>query len=87
MYGDISYWLFMIPAFILMAITSWYVRHAYNKWSRVRATSGLTGRVCNCFRRSVPIPSGRRTSTIIKSKLSLVNNSWASAIVLTEATS
>lgn len=38
-----TYLLFMIPAFILMAITSWYVRHAYNKWSRVRATSGLTG--------------------------------------------
>jgi Zn-dependent membrane protease YugP len=26
-----------------MGITSWYVRHAYNKWSQVRATSGLTG--------------------------------------------
>jgi hypothetical protein len=38
-----TYLLFMIPAFILMAITSWYVRHAYNKWSRVRAASGLTG--------------------------------------------
>jgi Zn-dependent membrane protease YugP len=27
----------------LMGITSWYVRHAYSKWSQVRATSGLTG--------------------------------------------
>jgi Zn-dependent membrane protease YugP len=37
------YMIFMIPAFILMAIASGYVRSAYNKWSRVRATSGLTG--------------------------------------------
>ncbi|NWG33937.1 MAG: zinc metallopeptidase [Chloroflexi bacterium] len=40
---DPTYLIFMIPAFILMSITSWYVRHAYNKWSQVRATSGLTG--------------------------------------------
>jgi Zn-dependent membrane protease YugP len=26
-----------------MGLASWYVRHAYNKWSQVRATSGLTG--------------------------------------------
>jgi uncharacterized protein len=42
-YLNPTYLIFMIPAFILMGITSWYVRHAYNKWSRVRATSGLTG--------------------------------------------
>jgi len=40
---DPTYFIFMIPAFILMGITSWYVRSSYNKWSRVRATSGLTG--------------------------------------------
>jgi Zn-dependent membrane protease YugP len=33
----------MIPAFILMALTSWYVKSAYNKWSRVQASSRLTG--------------------------------------------
>lgn len=33
----------MIPAFILMAITSWYVKAAYNKWSKVPAQSRLTG--------------------------------------------
>ena len=38
-----TYLIFMIPAFILMGITSWYVRHAYNKWSQVRAGSGLNG--------------------------------------------
>jgi Zn-dependent membrane protease YugP len=33
----------MIPAFILMGLTSWYVKSAYNKWSRVQASSRLTG--------------------------------------------
>ena len=40
---DPLYLIFMIPAFILMAITSWYVKHSYNKWSQVRNSSGLTG--------------------------------------------
>jgi Zn-dependent membrane protease YugP len=33
----------MLPAIALMGFASWYVRHAYNKWSQVRATSGLAG--------------------------------------------
>ncbi len=40
---DPIYMIFMIPAFLLMALASGYVRSAYNKWSKVRATSGLTG--------------------------------------------
>lgn len=40
---DPTYLIFMIPAFILMGVTSWYVKHSYNKWSKVRASSGLTG--------------------------------------------
>ena len=40
---DPVYLIFMIPAFIIMALTSAYVRSSYNKWSRIRATSGLTG--------------------------------------------
>ncbi len=40
---DPMYLCFMIPAIALMGLASWYVRHAYNKWSQVRATSGLTG--------------------------------------------
>ena len=40
---DPLYLIFMIPAFILMGITSWYVKHSYNKWSQIRAGSGLTG--------------------------------------------
>ncbi len=35
--------MYMIPAFILMALTSWYVKAAYNKWSRVPTQSRLTG--------------------------------------------
>ena len=42
-YFDPMYFIFMIPAFIIMALASWYVRSSYNKWSRIRATSGLTG--------------------------------------------
>ena len=40
---DPVYLIFMIPAFIIMALTSAYVRSSYNKWSRIRAASGLTG--------------------------------------------
>ncbi len=40
---DITYFFYMIPAFILMGLTSWYVKSAYSKWSKVRARSGLTG--------------------------------------------
>lgn len=43
MFFNTGYIIYMIPAFILMAITSWYVKSAYNKWSQVRAASGLTG--------------------------------------------
>ena len=43
LFFDPIYLIFMIPAFILMAVTSWYVRHANTKWSQVRASSGLTG--------------------------------------------
>lgn len=43
LFFDPIYLCFMIPAIALMGFASWYVRHAYNKWSQVRATSGLTG--------------------------------------------
>jgi Zn-dependent membrane protease YugP len=38
-----TYLLFMAPAFILMMLTSWYVKHAYNKWSQVPSSSRMTG--------------------------------------------
>ena len=40
---DPMYMIFMIPALVIMGLTSAYVRSSYNKWSRIRATSGLTG--------------------------------------------
>ena len=40
---DPIYMLFMAPAFVLMLLTSWYVRSAYKKWSRVPTGSRLTG--------------------------------------------
>jgi Zn-dependent membrane protease YugP len=40
---DPYYLLFMAPAFILMLLTSWYVKSAYNKWSKVPARSRLSG--------------------------------------------
>lgn len=45
MYGffNINYMIYMIPGFILMALTTWYVRSSYSKWSRVPAQSRLTG--------------------------------------------
>jgi Zn-dependent membrane protease YugP len=33
----------MIPAFVLMGLTSWYVRSSYQKWGKVRVSSGLNG--------------------------------------------
>ncbi len=38
-----TYLLFMIPAFLLMSLASWYVNSAYKKWSQVAAQSRLTG--------------------------------------------
>jgi len=43
MFFSPTYLMYMIPAFLLMAITSWYVKYAYNKWSRIPAQSRLTG--------------------------------------------
>jgi uncharacterized protein len=40
---DPTYLLCMVPAFLLMAITSWYVRAQYSKWGKIRNASGLTG--------------------------------------------
>ena len=40
---DIRYLMFMVPAFLLMMLVQWYVRSAYNRWSRVPARSRLSG--------------------------------------------
>jgi uncharacterized protein len=38
-----TYLIFMLPAFLLMMAVQWYVKSAYNRWSRVQARSGTTG--------------------------------------------
>ena len=43
MFFSPTYLMYMLPAFILMGLTSWYVKSAYNKWSRVQASIRLTG--------------------------------------------
>lgn len=43
MFLNTQYLIFMIPAFILMALTSWYVRATYTRWSRIAARSRMTG--------------------------------------------
>lgn len=40
---DPTYLIYMIPAFVLMGLASWYVKAAYNKWSQVPVQSRLTG--------------------------------------------
>ncbi len=42
-YFNPTYLIFMAPAFLLMLLTSWYVKAAYNKWSRVPANSRMNG--------------------------------------------
>ena len=43
MFFSPSYWIYMLPGLILVALTSWYVRSAYKKWERVQARSRVTG--------------------------------------------
>lgn len=43
MYLNSYYMLYMLPAFLLMLLTSWYVRAAYNKWGQVPARSRISG--------------------------------------------
>jgi hypothetical protein len=43
MFLNSNYFLCMVPAFLLMAVASIYVKSAYRKWSQVRASSGMTG--------------------------------------------
>jgi uncharacterized protein len=38
-----QYLCYMAPAFLLMLLTTWYVKSAYNRWSKVPSRSGLTG--------------------------------------------
>jgi uncharacterized protein len=43
MFYNLNYMIVMIPAFIIMMITSWYVNSAYKKWSRIPSRNQVTG--------------------------------------------
>ena len=43
MYFSASYWIYMLPGILLVMLTSWYVKSAYRKWSKVPAQSRLNG--------------------------------------------
>ena len=40
---DPRYLIFMLPAMLLMMLVQWYVRSAYNKWSKVPSRNRITG--------------------------------------------
>lgn len=43
MFLNTGYLIFMLPAFIVMMLTQWYVNSTYSKWGRVASRSGLNG--------------------------------------------
>ena len=43
MYFDPTYFLFMIPAFILVSLARWWVNSTYAKWSKVGNSANITG--------------------------------------------
>ncbi len=43
MFFSPTYWLYMLPGILLVAATSWYVKSAYRKWSKVPARSRISG--------------------------------------------
>ena len=40
---DASYWVYMIPAFLIMLVAQYYVSSSYRKWSQVPNRSRMTG--------------------------------------------
>lgn len=40
---NLQYMIFMVPAFLIMLLTQWYVSSSYSKWSRVPARTRMTG--------------------------------------------
>lgn len=43
MFLDPRYMIYMLPAFLLMLLTSWYVKSAYARWGQVPARSRING--------------------------------------------
>lgn len=44
MFLNFGYYIYMLPAFILLMAAQWYVQSAYRKWSRVRNQRNINGR-------------------------------------------
>jgi Zn-dependent membrane protease YugP len=44
MFLNFDYYIYMLPAFILLMATQWYVQSAYRKWGRVRNQRNINGR-------------------------------------------
>jgi Zn-dependent membrane protease YugP len=42
-YFDPTYWIFMIPGFLLVMLAQLWVSSTYRKWGRIRSASGLNG--------------------------------------------
>lgn len=40
---NLNYYVYMLPAIILMMIAQWYVNSAYNKWGKIRNQKNITG--------------------------------------------
>lgn len=43
-YFNPQYLIFMAPALLAMLAAQWYVRSAYNKWGKIRTSTGISGR-------------------------------------------
>lgn len=43
LFYNFDYWLFMLPAFLLMLAAQWYVTSSYRKWSQVGNRNRMTG--------------------------------------------
>ena len=43
LFYNFNYWIFMLPAIILMMVAQYYVSSTYRKWSKVANRSRLTG--------------------------------------------
>lgn len=44
MFFSLNYYVYMLPALLLMIIAQWYVNSAYSKWSRVRNQRNISGK-------------------------------------------
>ncbi len=40
---NVNYLMYMLPAFVLMLLTQWYVNSSYRTWGQIRARSRMTG--------------------------------------------